>query len=105
MIRGTPGEQGQRGAPGKPATFSVYMVMSPCQGCEEGESEKTAEVSCDRGDVALGGGFISDGLIQGSRADDDGPVRSWSVAAIVEPEGSSGAQAQLVCQDLPPLRS
>jgi hypothetical protein len=54
--------------------------------------------------VALGGGFITDGLILGSVALGVDTTVGWSAPAVVAEEGSNGTQAQIVCHDLPPLR-
>lgn len=101
---GKPGEPGQRGTSGEPGTLRLYNVVSPCQACAGSQTEKTASVACDEGDLALGGGFITDGLILGSVATGEGDVEGWSALAVVAPEGSNGAQSHLICHDLPPLR-
>ena len=104
---GEPGEQGApglRGERGEHGTFHVYSLTSPCQTCTEAGATPAAEVRCDPGDVALGGGFITDGLILGSTATGANRPTGWAAPAAVAAEGSIGSQAQLICQDRPPLR-
>jgi len=101
---GEPGQLGKRGAHGQPGTLRLYRVISPCEACEGGETEKTASVACDEGDLALGGGFVTDGLILASRATGESDLDGWSASAVLAPEGSNGAQSHLICHDLPPLR-
>jgi hypothetical protein len=98
---GPAGAQGERGPDG---SLPLYRLESPCQACSGEDPPPEAAVSCDPGDVALGGGFITDGLILGSVALGVDTTVGWSAPAVVAEEGSNGTQAQIVCHDLPPLR-
>jgi hypothetical protein len=108
--KGATGDPGQAGAPGvrgergEPGTFAVYSLMSPCQTCTDAGATPAAATSCDAGDIALGGGFITDGLILGSMATGGDSATGWSAPAAVAAAGSNGTQSQLICHDLPPLR-
>lgn len=101
---GVQGERGTRGDRGEHGTFPMYSLLSPCQRCSEAGANPAADLTCDPGDVALGGGFITDGLILGSLATGGDEPTGWSAPAAVAAEGSNGSQAQLICHDLPPLR-
>lgn len=106
--QGDPGKQGpkgKRGEDGESGTLSIYSLQSGCQTCTEAGATPAAEVACDAGDVALGGGFITDGLILGSHGIGEDQAIGWAAPAAVAAEGSNGSQAQLICHDLPPLRS
>ena len=101
---GEPGPRGPTGPVGQTGGFHVYTVLPHCAACEDGETEKTTLGTCDAGDVVLGGGFISDGLIASSVASAEGGSEGWTATAAFAPEGSHAAQAQIICHDLPPLR-
>jgi len=102
---GVQGERGERGEQGEQGTFHVYSLQSPCQACSEAGASPAAELSCDPGDVALGGGFITDGLILGSLGTGGEKPTGWAAPAAVAAEDSNGTQAQLICHDRPPLRN
>lgn len=102
---GAQGERGERGERGEQGTFHTYSLQSPCQACSEAGAIPAAELTCDPGDIALGGGFITDGLILGSLGTGGEEPTGWAAPAAVTAEGSNGTQAQLICHDLPPLRS
>lgn len=101
---GEQGERGLRGERGDHGTFPIYSLQSPCQSCTDAGAFPAAEVSCDPGDVALGGGFITDGLILGSIGTGGQRPTGWAAPAAVAAEGSMGTQSQLICHDRPPLR-
>jgi type II secretory pathway pseudopilin PulG len=108
--RGEPGEDGAAGSAGAAGPegpvgpMHTYSSSTPCEACAEIDGVRTsAEAYCDPGDVALSGGFVTDGLVVGSVVIGAGAPSGWQAPAIAA-EGGSGSKAYLVCLDRPPLR-
>jgi hypothetical protein len=78
----------------------TYAVIRPAP-IEVG-ARFAAEAGCDAGDVATGGGFITNGVILSSLpgADED----AWRSEALDSEEGTSGVKTSVICVDNPPFR-
>jgi hypothetical protein len=103
--RGEAGEAGQTG-PAGPAgvdgTLSTYAVIVPAP--IESGTHMASEALCDPGDVATGGGFLTNGTILASDVGGDGAAGGWRSEARDDGEGASGVKTTVVCVDNPPLR-
>ena len=70
----------------------------------EGGTHFGAEALCDPGDVATGGGFVTNGAILTSLVGGEGRRQGWQSTATDE-EGTSGVKTSVVCVDNPPFRA
>ncbi len=107
-VDGAPGPKGSRGTVGEVGSIATYVVATPCSACGDNlDGVRTgATATCDKGDVALSGGFLTDGIISASSViGGDKPV-GWQAPAVTSPEteGSVGSRAHVICLDTPPLR-
>lgn len=106
--RGERGEAGQAGSPGPAGTpgsagvLSTYAVIVPAP--IESGTHMASEALCDRGDVATGGGFLTNGAILASTVGGEGDAQGWQSEARDEGEGASGVKTTVICVDNPPLR-
>jgi hypothetical protein len=106
--RGEKGEVGEDGAtgPAGPAgvdgTLSTYAVIVPAP--IESGTHMASEALCDPGDVATGGGFLTNGTILASGISGDGAAQGWRSEARDDGQGASGVKTTVVCVDNPPLR-
>ena len=98
---GEPGEAGAAGAPGTPGVLSTYAVIRPAP--IEGGTRFASQALCDPGDVATGGGFITNGIILSSQPGGE-DEQVWHSEALDNEEGSSGVKTSVICVDNPPLR-
>jgi hypothetical protein len=99
---GGPGEAGARGEPGVDGVLRTYAVIQPAP--VETGTYRAAQALCDAGDVATGGGFVTNGAILSSIVDGEGDQQGWSSTAFDE-ASSSGVKTSVVCIDNPPFRS
>ena len=94
--------------PHEVGSVATYVVSTPCVRCGDNlDGVRTGSTaSCDRGDVALSGGFLTDGIISASSVIEGRSPNSWQAPAVTltEEEGSVGSRAQVICLDTPPLR-
>jgi hypothetical protein len=60
-----------------------------------------AEARCDVGDVVLGGGFETDGVVRSSLAFGEPRLEGWRVVA--RPDGGTRLVVNVVCSDVEPL--
>jgi hypothetical protein len=63
-----------------------------------------SEALCDPGDVATGGGFLTNGTILASGVGGGGAAQGWRSEARDDGQGASGVKTTVVCVDNPPLR-
>ena len=107
-VDGKDGLVGARGPKGETGSMATYVVSTPCAACGDNlDGVRTGSTAtCDKGDVALSGGFLTDGIISASSViGTDKPV-GWQAPAVTSPEteGSVGSRAHVICLDTPPLR-
>lgn len=102
---GAAGARGDRGPQGEVGTIHTYAATTPCEECLGIDGVRVPGATCDAGDVALSGGFLTDGLISGSLALGGSGPDGWQVPAVTEPTSTRGATAQVICLDRPPLRA
>lgn len=102
---GGAGPRGDRGPQGESGTMRTYVASTPCEECLGIDGVRVPGATCDAGDVALSGGFLTDGLIGGSLASGGDEPDGWQVPAVTEFTSSRGATAQVICLDRPPLRA
>lgn len=98
---GADGAAGPAGAQGAPGVLRTYAVIVPAP--IESGTHMASEAACDRGDVATGGGFLTNGTILATRVS-DGTAQGWRSEARDDGEGASGVKTTVVCVDNPPLR-
>jgi hypothetical protein len=98
---GEPGPVGPVGAPGTDGVLRTYAVIRPAP-IEVGV-RFAAEAGCDAGDIATGGGFITNGVILSSLPGGD-DQRAWRSVALDSEEGTSGVKTSVICVDNPPFR-
>jgi hypothetical protein len=98
---------GARGPVGEVGSMATNSVATPCAACGDNiDGVRTGSTAtCDKGDVALSGGFLTDGIISASSIlGGDKPV-GWQAPAITDTqsEGGLGSRAQVICLDTPPM--
>jgi len=107
-VDGAPGPVGARGPVGEVGSMATYVVSTPCAACGDNlDGVRTSSTAtCDQGDVALSGGFLTDGIISASDLIGGGEPVGWQAPAVTdtETEDSIGSRAHVICLDTPPLR-
>jgi hypothetical protein len=63
-----------------------------------------SEALCDAGDVATGGGFITNGVILSSLIGGADARDGWRSEALDPESNASGVKTSVICVDNPPLR-
>jgi hypothetical protein len=99
---GEDGATGPAGAPGAAGVLSTYGVIVPAP--IESGTHMASEALCDPGDVATGGGFLTNGTILSSSVGGDGAAEGWHSEARDDGQGASGVKTTVICVDNPPLR-
>ncbi len=101
--KGKPGEQGQtgpagpKGADGADVELRTYSLTETTSGADERLLQVAA--MCDRGDLATGGGFETDGVILASLGVGGDAPTGWQAVAQANPE-TTELSAFVVCADL-----
>jgi hypothetical protein len=98
---GEDGATGPAGAPGEAGVLSTYAVIVPAP--IESGTHMASEALCDPGDVATGGGFLTNGIILASGVGGGGAAQGWRSEARDDGQGASGVKTTVVCVDNPPL--
>ena len=60
----------------------------------------TVGASCDKGDLATGGGFETDGLILASLGEGSPSPTGWHASALASADGMSELEVHVLCADL-----
>ena len=95
---GATGSRGEAGADGALHTYTVTVAG-------DGVTALSAQAGCDAGDVATGGGFLTNGTILASLDLSEEELEGWlATATQQEPEVELGTKGHVVCVDNPPLR-
>lgn len=103
--QGTAGEQGPtgpRGEPGDDGVLRTYAVIAPAP--VGGGTHMASQASCDPGDVATGGGFLTNGVILANRVGIAAGQEAWRSEALDSEGDLAGVKTSVVCVDNPPLR-
>jgi hypothetical protein len=96
---GATGPAGDPGQPGAPGTLIAYAVTS--LGAPRSDGSLVAEATCDPGDVVLGGGFETDGVVRSSLAFGDPVLVGWR--AVARAAVGTTLSVNVVCSDAEPL--
>jgi hypothetical protein len=101
---GARGVDGASGPAGPAIEFSTYALTAGTHG--SARQLLTAQISCDEGDAATGGGFETDGSVLASIGTGGDTPTGWRAVAQAQ-DGSepSALSVYVVCADMAPLRA